>query len=398
MNSNKFHFDEGILREGSIIIQLFSRQRFLLSFILAALCLISISSARYTLIDEDTDQEDLKAICKANSDEKLISSYGAIATGIPAISDNESWETGALSKDESTPSVSSNERKREEIRERVEPDHPDIFRLQHNITINTSCERCIEQVSLIYDYLLKLKGPKKEGWSFVNDPPDGHYAYANETLSYVNNKNRTGTGDCDDFAILMSSLVESIGCTTRIISSKYNSIGHAYAEVYLGRISNSNTHKINEILSIADWLRDRYDAKNVFLNIEGVGLYACDVWLNLDWKEEEGDRPHPGGPYFPYESNAAYNDTIRVEIIIDESYQSVNPQPLQIECDPDKAKLKEEVICESNEIGQWYDNKTLVCSHIDSCAYHFSEEGTHKVVLKTDHNRRSQIEYISISR
>jgi len=61
-----------------------------------------------------------------------------------------------------------------------------------------------------------------------------------------------GGGDCDDFAILMSALIESVGGTTRIILARNSSTGgHAYTEVYLGNLSEQN----NQVEDIIAWLK-----------------------------------------------------------------------------------------------------------------------------------------------
>jgi Transglutaminase-like superfamily. len=87
-----------------------------------------------------------------------------------------------------------------------------------------------------------------------------------------------GGGDCDDFAILMSALVESIGGTTRIILARNNSTGgHAYTEVYLGRINNSDSG--GQVEAIIDWLKEKLDADKIYTHID---TDTKDVWLNLD--------------------------------------------------------------------------------------------------------------------
>jgi transglutaminase-like putative cysteine protease len=45
------------------------------------------------------------------------------------------------------------------------------------------------------------------------------HSYANDTHRVGEEAGCTGTGDCDDFAILMSSLIESVGGTTRVVFS-----------------------------------------------------------------------------------------------------------------------------------------------------------------------------------
>ena len=103
-----------------------------------------------------------------------------------------------------------------------------------------------------------------------------------------------GGGDCDDFAILMSALVESIGGTTRIILARNNSTGgHAYTEVYLGRINNSDSG--GQVEAIIDWLKEKLDADKIYTHID---TDTKDVWLNLDWGPDEKGSAHPGGPFY----------------------------------------------------------------------------------------------------
>ncbi len=76
----------------------------------------------------------------------------------------------------------------------------------------------INQICSIYSYLKNGDYPPIKGWIYVNDPRGSDYFnYANESVSIGDRSDCTGAGDCDDFAILMASLVESIGGTTRII-------------------------------------------------------------------------------------------------------------------------------------------------------------------------------------
>jgi hypothetical protein len=95
----------------------------------------------------------------------------------------------------------------------------------------------IDQISSIYNYLKNGEGSIK-CWSYARDPSGiDYHMFANESLKVGERAGCAGTGDCDDFSILMSALVESIGGTTRIILARNNStVGHAYTEVYLGRL------------------------------------------------------------------------------------------------------------------------------------------------------------------
>jgi S-layer protein (TIGR01567 family) len=150
----------------------------------------------------------------------------------------------------------------------------------------------MDQICSIYSYL-KNGDEAKKGWSYVRDRrgPD-YYRYANESLKMGDRAGCSGVGDCDDFAILMSSLIESIGGTTRIILAHNNTTGgHAYTEVYLGNLNVQN----NQVEGIASWLKQKFNADKIYTHID---TNAKDVWLNLDWGLDEKGIAHPGGPFF----------------------------------------------------------------------------------------------------
>jgi transglutaminase-like putative cysteine protease len=88
----------------------------------------------------------------------------------------------------------------------------------------------INQVSEIFKTLRK-------GWFYFSDPSyKNKYKNANRTLQDGKMSNTIGIGNCDDFAILMASLIASLGGSTRItFAANASSIeGHAYCEVFLG--------------------------------------------------------------------------------------------------------------------------------------------------------------------
>jgi PKD repeat protein len=93
-------------------------------------------------------------------------------------------------------------------------------------------------------------------------------------------------GDCDDFAILMSSLMESIGAATRVvlIEEGVGGGGHLYSEVYLGNRKNKNNESIYNSIK---WLRNHYSQKNI--TATSTSIFG-DIWLNLDWNST-----YPGG-------------------------------------------------------------------------------------------------------
>ena len=172
---------------------------------------------------------------------------------------------------------------------RVEPDNSKVHEEAILLTAKHPGDYTIEQVSAIYSYLKSGDSSKSiDGWSYVPDPRGvNNFFWANETLSLGEKTNCAGAGDCGDFAILMSALVESIGGTTRIILVQNNSTGnHAYAEVYLGRLNASNS----QVDAIINWFKQQFDTDKIFVTIN---TSSKDVWLNLDWSAD-----HPGGPFY----------------------------------------------------------------------------------------------------
>ena len=172
---------------------------------------------------------------------------------------------------------------------RVEPDNSKVHEEAILLTAKHPGDYTIDQISAIYSYLKSGDSSRSiDGWSYVPDPRGvNNFFWANETLSLGEKTNCAGAGDCGDFAILMSALVESIGGTTRIVLVQNNSTGnHAYAEVYLGRLNASNS----QVDSIINWLKQQFDVDKIFVTIN---TSSKDVWLNLDWSAD-----HPGGPFY----------------------------------------------------------------------------------------------------
>lgn len=122
-----------------------------------------------------------------------------------------------------------------------------------------------------------------ENWSYVNDPiARDYYAKASETLKNGLN------GDCDDFAILVCSMILAIGGESRIGFAYKDDDGHAFAEVNIGRTSREEVEK---------YLLARYG--NAELNHKEEGE---DWWLNLDWWGQ-----YPGAKYWDYQKGTCFN-------------------------------------------------------------------------------------------
>ena len=190
----------------------------------------------------------------------------------------------------------------------------------------------IYQICSIYEDL-------RENWYYVPDPRGIEYfQYANQTLNYGK------AGDCDDFAILMSALIENIGVSTRVIFAYGPGGGHAYTEVYLGKVGAED----QRVERIIDRLMDQYDIANVNTHKD---LKTDEVWLNLDWSAD-----YPGGPFYDAEKNVV----LRVRDGYDES--PVNPPnelPLAIiTYEPEEPSAGEEVTFNASQSRDPYGNIT----------------------------------------
>lgn len=148
---------------------------------------------------------------------------------------------------------------------------------------NKSGAQRIDQICSIYDYMVG-------NWTFVSDWKGlDEFQYSNYTLKKGSQAGSSGKGDCDDFSILLSALIESIGGTPRIVFAYSPDGGHAYTEVYLGKESNRDVDRM------LTWLRTTYNANNVYIHANPEN---GDVWLNMDWWKDPGGANHPGGPFY----------------------------------------------------------------------------------------------------
>ena len=172
----------------------------------------------------------------------------------------------------------------------VEPGNPLIRETAEILASSHPGDLRFEQIYDIYNYL-KYGDGTKNGWSYVRDPRGiDSWNYANESLRKGEKGNCVGVGDCDDFAILMASFIESIGGTTRIILANNSVGGHAYTEVYLGRLDDPS-----QIDAIVEWLIQESGAGKVYCHID---TDTKEAWLNLDWGLDEKGNAYPGGPFF----------------------------------------------------------------------------------------------------
>lgn len=127
------------------------------------------------------------------------------------------------------------------------------------------------QICNIFDYCYN-------NWKYVNDPR------SSEIVEYASNTISNGlNGDCDDFAVLVCSMILSIGGEARINYAYDSDSGHAFTEVNIGKT------KVNDYISKR--YKDVYDDSGIWTRTDPEG----NNWLNLDWFAN-----HPGGKYFNY--------------------------------------------------------------------------------------------------
>jgi hypothetical protein len=131
----------------------------------------------------------------------------------------------------------------------------------------------IAQICDLWDAIYKK-------WTYVNDPRGNDYYSPSSRTIQLGLK-----GDCDDFAIITGSVIQSIGGSSRIVTAYNVEGGHAYPEVLIGTSKTS-------IDNVATYIGNRYHTKSIAYHThikDGVTQY----WLNLDWQSR-----YPGGKFF----------------------------------------------------------------------------------------------------
>lgn len=143
----------------------------------------------------------------------------------------------------------------------------------------------IGQVCQIYDYIVKR-------WKYVNDS-DKKENFRSASRSINNDL----AGDCDDFAILIAAMIESIGGDARISFAYNESGGHAFTEVLA-------TNSKEDMQLIVDEINGIYGTNSFRIYYYPDQYGRC--WLNLDWF---GNQRHPGGEYFNFTKRIIYYPT-----------------------------------------------------------------------------------------
>ncbi|NMB79995.1 MAG: transglutaminase domain-containing protein [Methanomicrobiales archaeon] len=166
------------------------------------------------------------------------------------------------------------DRTAERIRDAIDPINPitrdfAVSRIQkaHGGTFNAA------QVADLWETVY-------DGWTYVEDPRGREYfSPASRTITLGLK------GDCDDFAIVVASLIEAVGGNARIIMAGNGTAAHAYPEVYIGTTQE-------DYEAVAAYIRERYGVTEVGYHVTRSGN-TTRYWLNLDWWSR-----HPGGKFF----------------------------------------------------------------------------------------------------
>jgi hypothetical protein len=137
----------------------------------------------------------------------------------------------------------------------------------------------VEQVAEIWSGV-------RQAWRYVNDPAGREY-FATATESIQNGY----IGDCDDFAITLTSMVTAIGGRARVVLMDGPKGGHAYAEACV----QGDPKKVARALATHYRTRwRRYLAGRAPTEMAHRTSDDCPIWLNLDWNSVV-----PGGAYEP---------------------------------------------------------------------------------------------------
>ncbi|VVB65121.1 Photosystem I assembly protein Ycf3 [uncultured archaeon] len=305
------------------------------------LCLIALcgsglaSDVPFVFIEDSSD------LASYSSDQlQKASSSSPDLVGVPPVispSDSEILEipvTGGGSTSEGKLEKEAGDLK-EELNKKVEPDYTTIRETAAMLASKYPGDLRIDQICEIY-YYLKYGDDTKSGWRYVRDTRGiDSWNYANASMKIGDRIKCVGLGDCDDFAILMAAFVESIGGATRIILANNNSIGgHAYTEVYLGQLNNSNC----QIKDIMEWLQREFNAGKIYGHVD---TDTKEVWLNLDWGPDERGNAHPGGPLFQGDKHYVLRIRERYKIIPLKMAEASDKPPKLISLTPDKNSPQE---------------------------------------------------------
>jgi hypothetical protein len=168
-----------------------------------------------------------------------------------------------------------------DISSAIKPESKSVIKKAKAITENCPGDYSIQKVCAVFDYLFN-------NWNYMRDP--GGKDYFEDASVCI----KTLAGDCDDYAILMVSLLKALDGDGRIVCVS----GHAFPEAYIGKDLTEND--LNEVLKN---IRIYYQS-NSKVYVNSISYHKDPdntLWLNLDWQENQ-----PGGFFFEQSPKAEH--------------------------------------------------------------------------------------------
>ncbi|MDG6243572.1 MAG: transglutaminase family protein [Methanolobus sp.] len=170
-----------------------------------------------------------------------------------------------------------------QMNSKIEPFDLEVRKMAAESAIKYPGQYNIYQICSLFD-------DTKEKIQYISDPRGKDlWSPPSDTLA-------VGAGDCEDYAILLASLIESIGGTSRI----YLTDSHAFAAVYIG---NNNTE------AIANAIGEYYGSVPIYYTTDEYGS-----WLMMDPTSSIYAGGLPGGTA-PTDDTWTFLDTNTVIVI-----------------------------------------------------------------------------------
>jgi len=143
----------------------------------------------------------------------------------------------------------------------------------------------IKQAFEIFDWT-------KNNIRYISDPLDKDYiAFPQETLE-------TKGGDCDDMAVLTTSMIKSIGGSARVVVVNEKNRGHAFSELFLGSkgsahtvLSDIRTHYYSSRMKPIHWEVDNTGGEWLIFDTQleypgALPMFAVNNISSWNWRND----------------------------------------------------------------------------------------------------------------
>ncbi len=162
------------------------------------------------------------------------------------------------------------------IQHKVDSSNPEVrtFAVRHSLLYYDEYYSKYGQICRQFSLIRYIK----ENYKYVRDPNGADYfASPVESMELM-------AGDCDDYSILMASVLGSIGVKMRIVWAP----NHVYPEMFCGDQALFDKY----VSAIYTMFAERIGNKRINYRLDKNG----DYWLNLDYTDQ-----YPGSAYFSEE-------------------------------------------------------------------------------------------------